>query len=154
MEILDDSDDDADTPDKPAEAVKALKAGRGGAEAEHEEDMTRSKANGLKRSRAVLHNSSDSEGPDAEASAQKRPKVSRAPHKKAATPAKASKPGKLQQKGIAAFMKKPGAASAEPEDQLAEHAKALEPTQASQTLVRQQHDDHHACALNPHIFST
>ena len=117
----------------------------------HEDDVTRSKANGLKRGRAVLQNSSDSEGPNAEASAQKRPKASRTPQKKAGTPAKASKPGKLQQKGAAAFMKKPGAASAEPEDKLAEQAKALEPTQASQTPVRQQHDAHDACA---HELST
>ena len=138
LEILDDSDDDADTSDEPAEAVKAEKECKGGAEAVSNQDQAGSKANGLKRGRAVLHNSSDSEGLDAETSAQKRFKASKAPQKKALTPAKASKPGKLQQKGIAAFMKKPGAASAEPEDQLAEHAKASEPTQASQTPVRQQ----------------
>ena len=151
LEILDDSDDDADEPDKPADLLKASK---GEVEAVHEEDVTRSKANGLKRGRAVLQNSSDSEGPSAQPSAQKRPKVSRSPQKKAATPAKASKPGKLQQKGIAAFMKKPGAASAEPEDQPAEQAKAIEPTQASQTPVRQQHDAHDACNLKSHTIST
>lgn len=135
LEILDDSDDDADTPSEPVEAVNVATASEGGALAVSKQNESGSKASGLKRGRAVLHDGRDSGGHDEEPSAQKRSKVCKAPQKKALTPAKANKSGKLQQKGIAAFMKKPGAASAEPEDQLAEHAKACEPTQASQIPV-------------------
>ena len=139
LEILDESDDDGDTPNEPTEAVKAVKASKQGAKALHKQEEDVSKANGLKRGRAILQTSSDSEGCDAEAPSHKRSKTATQSQKSVPTPARSSKPGKLQQKGITAFLTKPEANSAVAEDHLAEDAKHSDPAQASQTQVRQQH---------------
>ncbi len=67
--------------------------------------------------------------------------------RKQPAPGKASKPGKLQQKGITAFLRKPQQSSAEPEEQTAALKKEPKPVQASQDPVRQQH---HILLLTSH----
>ena len=104
----------------------------------HKQDENVSKANGLKRGRAILHTSSDSEGYDAKVPSQKRAKTTIQSQKSAPTPGRSSKPGKLQQKGISAFLKKPEAPSAEPEDHLAKDVKPADTALASQPPVRQR----------------
>ena len=147
FEILADSDDNAEASDEPAEIAKADKDTKGAANAENKLAQNGGKANGVKRGRAVLDSSSGSEDHTAEHSAQKRAKTVAQVQKKAATPGKASKPGKLQQKGITAFLRKPQQSSAEPEEQTAALKKEPKPVQASQDPVRQQH---HILLLTSH----
>ncbi len=141
LEVLVDSDDNAEASDEPAEITKADKDTKGEANAENKLAQNGGKANGIKRGRAVLDTSSDSEGHVAEQLARKRAKTAARFQKKAATPGKASKPGKLQQKGITAFLMKPEQSSAEPEEQSAALIKEPKPVQASQTPVRHQRHD-------------
>ena len=137
IEMLDDSDDAADIPNEPQKVAEATEASKGEAKAVHKQAENGAISTGQKRGRALLQSSSDNGSSGAEQSPQKRPKADTKAQKKAPTPAQANKPGKLQQKGITAFLKKPGPSSAEPEDHLAEHKKAAKPAAASQTLVRQ-----------------
>ena len=84
----------------------------------------------------MLDSSSESEGHGAQTSAHKRPKTAQKAQQKPAATIKASKPGKLQQKGIKAFLKKSESPLPQPKDEPAAPHSSAEPAAASQKQVR------------------
>ena len=84
----------------------------------------------------MLDSSSESEGHGAQAPAHKRPKTAQKAQQKPAATAKASKPSKLQQKGIKAFLKKSESPALQPEDEPAAPHSSAQPAAALQKQVR------------------
>ena len=136
LEILDDSDD-AEGLEEPVEEEKDSKEVPVPSIAEDTEMAENGgKANGAKRGRTVLDDSSDSGGHAAhQPSARKRPKTAANGGEKAATPAKANKHGKLQQKGITAWLKKKEPSPAQPQKESAAAESPPEAPRASQKQV-------------------
>lgn len=138
LQILDDSDDDIDNSEDLLEIVRrSAKAAQASKAEENGDAENGGKSNGAaKRARAVLDSSSESEGHGAQASAHKRPKTAQKAQQKPAAMIKASKPSKLQQKGIKAFLKKSESPAPQPKDEPAAPHSSAEPAAAPQKQVR------------------
>jgi hypothetical protein len=140
LEILDDSNDNMDNSEDLLEDIrpsaKAAQASQASKAQDNGDTKDGRKFNGAaKRVRAVLDSSSESEGHGTQAAARKRSKIIQEARQKTAATAKASKPSKLQQKGIKALQMKSESPAPQLEGKPAVSHSSAEPVAASQKQV-------------------